>query len=161
MTILAFWYSRGMKHIIALVFGVFLCGCSVHAPIVSFTSATITESTPQAIAMEVSFEIANTNDEPVELLMYEYEVTADGSHVYTGKAAALQTIPRFSTVQGLIPIVIRRDQIYSPSTLSWGLQGSLVYIQNDAFAQTLLNAGIWKPTTPLEASGAIEIPRIN
>ena len=150
-----------MKFKISLLLGMFLCGCSLHAPIVNYTSAKITESTPEAIAVEVSFEIANTNNEPIELLVYEYEVIADGQHVYTGKQAALQTVPRWSIVQSSIPIVIRRDQIYSTNIFSWGLQGSLVYIEPDAFAQTLLDAGIFEPTTSLEASGAIEIPRIN
>jgi len=156
------WYSNGMLRLFQLLLCVcVMYGCGIRAPITQFKSATITQSTPVAIVLNAEFEISNTNDEPLQLKYYEYSVFVDGRTVYHGSASAEQTVPRWSTIQSSIPIVIRRDDLHANDLITWQLSGTLSYIPPKAIAETLLNRGIWKPTTPVHAHGSFETPRIN
>jgi hypothetical protein len=126
-----------------------------------FQGATVTESTPDAIALQADFEISNTNDEPLELKMYEYTVFAGGRTLYSGVASAQQTVPRWATVHSSIPIVIRRDAIPYDGRVSWQLSGTLGYIPPTALAETLLKSGFMKPSTSIHAHGVFDIPLID
>ena len=136
-------------------------GCGVRAPLTQYYETTIIQSTPEAIAMEVEFDVSNTNDEPLRLTTYQYTVSAGGSTVYRGKYSAQQTVPRWSTVRSTIPIVIRRDAIRGSQHVAWRLSGSLGYIPPTEFAETLLKSGLWNPTTVVRAHGSATMPPIN
>jgi len=120
-------------------------GCGVRAPLTVYTGSSVMESTSEAVALNAHFEISNTNDEPLKLKFYEYTVTADGNTVYIGRASAEQTVPRWATVEGTIPIVIRREFISSVAQVDWKLE-------------TLLKSGFWEPTTAVHASDALTLP---
>lgn len=144
-----------------LVCIVILCsamGCGVRAPLTQFIGSSVTQSTPEAVALNANFEISNTNDEPLKLKFYDYTVMADGRTVYKGRASAEQTVPRWATVQGSIPIVIRREYLPAIDRVDWKLSGSLSYIPPTAIAETLLKSGFWEPTTSVHASDALSIP---
>lgn len=133
-------------------------GCGVRAPLTVYTGSSVMESTSEAVALNAHFEISNTNDEPLKLKFYEYTVTADGNTVYIGRASAEQTVPRWATVEGTIPIVIRREFISSVAQVDWKLSGRLSYIPPTAIAETLLKSGFWEPTTAVHASDALTLP---
>ena len=133
-------------------------GCGVRAPMTQYRGAIITQSTAEAFALQVEFDISNTNDEPLQLMMYEYTVTANGTTVYRGKASAEQTVPRWSTVSSLIPVVIRRDDLHGSEHVTWRLSGTLGYVASNAIAETLFKAGLWKSKTPIGAHGSIPVP---
>ena len=133
-------------------------GCGVRAPLTVYTGSSVTESTSEAVALNAHFEISNTNDEPLKLKFYEYTVIADGNTVYKGRASAEQTVPRWATVQGTIPIVIRREFVSSLAQVDWQLSGKLSFIPPTAIAETLLKSGFWEPTTAVRASDALTIP---
>lgn len=153
------WYSSSMVRLISMLVltGGLLLGCGVRAPIAKFKGASISESTPAAIAMQIEFEISNTNDEPIQLKMYTYRVSAGGRTIYSGEASAEQTIPRWATIQSSIPFVIRRDSLQSTDQIIWQLSGTLSYIPPNAIAETLLNTGIFKPTTSIRATGVLDV----
>lgn len=136
-------------------------GCGVRGPVTQFKGATVTQSTAEAIAMRVAFDVSNTNDEPLHLMMYEYTVTANGIMVYRGKASAEQTVPRWSTVQSHIPVVIRREYLLGQENAVWELSGSLGYVASDAIAETLFKTGLWKTTSQIRAHGSVPIPTID
>ena len=138
-----------------------LQGCGVRAPMATFKGATVTESTPDAIAIQAEFEISNTNDEPLELKLYEYTVFSGGHTLYRGVASAQQTVPRWATIHSSIPIVIRRDAIPFEGRVTWQLSGSLGYIPPTALAETLLKSGLSKPATSIRAHGAFDISLID
>ena len=133
-------------------------GCGVRAPLTQFTGSSVTQSTPEAIALNANFVISNTNDEPLKLKFYDYTVTADGRTVYRGRASAEQTVPRWATVKGSIPIVIRREYLPAIERVDWTLTGRLSYIPPTAIAETLLKSGFWEPTTSVHASDVLYIP---
>ena len=111
--------------------------------------------------MGVSFEITNTNDEPLRLMTYNYTVTANGMAVFTGKFAAEQTVPRWSSIESTIPIVIRRHTIQGASKITWQLSGSLGFIPPTAFSETLRNVGLWRPTISIRGHGAVPVPPLD
>ena len=138
-----------------------MSGCGVRAPMTKFNNAVIMQSTADAIALLVEFDVSNTNDEPLHLKLYEYTVFANGNTVYKGKVSAEQTIPRWSTVTSRIPVVIRRDDLLGIETVTWRLSGSLGYVATSAFAQTLFNTGLSKTSTPVRAHGSMSISPID
>jgi len=139
-----------------------LQACGVRVPIVRFTGAEVSQSTAEAIALRAEFEISNTNDEPLRLKFYEYTVHADGHTVYRGRISPGLTVPRWTTVESHIPIVIRRENLTSVGTLTgWKLSGTLSYYPPSAIADTLMNLGIWQPKTSVRAQDEFEVPRIN
>lgn len=133
--------------------GVF--GCGTRAPLTQCMGSTNFQATPTAIAMDVEFEICNTNDIPLQLMIYNYSVTLNGQTVYKGKTSAQQTVPQWSTTRSYIPVVIRKDEIANAETLSWQLSGTLGYVPPSAFAEALLTSGLWETTTRITASGSI------
>ncbi len=133
-------------------------GCGIRPPITQFQSVSLTESTPEAVALQVEFEIANTNDEPIQLKYYNYSVKGGGATLYRGKAVAWQTVPRWSTITSSIPIVVRRADVQGANLVSWQLSGSISYSPPTAIAKTLMNTGLWNPTASIHAYGDVAIP---
>jgi|TARA_B100001964_G_scaffold178750_1_gene197170 LEA14-like dessication related protein len=135
-------------------------GCNVRKPVAQYNKMTVTQSTSEAIALAVEFEVFNTNDEPLKLMMYEYTVNVHGATCYRGLASAEQTVPRWSSTMQTIPVVIRRDVLDGQDVIAWSLHGSLGYIPTKEVSITLLEANIWKPTTTVRANGLLELPEI-
>jgi hypothetical protein len=151
-----------MHKVFAILFlFVGLVGCGVRKPMVQFKNATIMQSTPEAFSLEVAFEIFNTNDEPLKLLMYDYSVSANGSTVYTGLSSAEQTVPRWSSVVNSIPVVIRKEAVVGLDQIAWTLHGTLGYIPPKALAETMRDTGIWEPTASVRAHGRVQVPEID
>lgn len=147
-----------MRLLILLLFtGICSSGCGVRAPLTQFTSSTITNTTSEAIEMNVEFEISNTNDLPIRLKMYNYAVTANGRSVFTGKSDAQLTVPRWSTTRSSIPVVIRKDAITDLESVAWELSGSLGYVPPNALAEALRTSGLWRTSTRVNAQGVVSI----
>lgn len=132
-------------------------GCGVRAPLTQFKESSVTQVTPDAVSLNATFDISNTNDEPLQLKYYKYAVTSNGRTVYRGLASAEQTVPRWSTVQSTIPIVIRSEYLKADQPVTWNLSGRLSYIPPTALAETLLQSGFWEPTTSVRASDDVAI----
>ena len=132
-------------------------GCGVRAPLTQFKGSSVTQFTPEAVSLNATFDISNTNDEPLKLKYYEYAVTSNGRTVYRGRVSAEQTVPRWATVQSTIPIVIRTEYLKANQPITWNLSGRLSYIPPTALAETLLKSGFWEPTTPVRASDDVDI----
>ena len=135
-------------------------GCGIRQPITQFKGATVTQSTPEAVAFDVTFEISNTNSVPLQLLMYTYQVSAGGSDVYLGFASAEKTVPRSSSIMSTIPVVVPRSALLGRDSFTWQLRGSIGYIPPKAMSESLHDAGIWKPSTPVRAHGLMQVPEI-
>ena len=153
------WYSRHMLIRICLLFIlIFSIGCSTRAPIATYQHAVATELNSDAGSFEVVFNVSNTNNEPIELLLYEYSVSVDGTHVFAGLHQAKLTVPRWSGIKSSIPIVIPTSAIKSKQG-EWSLSGTLSYIESDAFADTLMKAGFSKPSTSISARDTFDAVR--
>ena len=136
-------------------------GCGVRKPVAQFQHASITQSTPEAFSLDVTFEVFNTNDEPLQLTMYTYVITAGGEVVYEGLASAEQSVPRWSSVVSSIPIVFRRESVVGKQQVAWNMEGTLGFIPPKAIAETLLDIGVWKPKTSVRAHGLVQVPELD
>ena len=144
---------------ICLVFVLsFSIGCSTRAPIAAYQHAVATELNSDARSFGAVFKVSNTNNEPIELLLYEYSVSVDGARVFTGLHEAKLTVPRWSAIESTIPIVIPTSAIKSKQG-EWRLSGTLSYIESDAFADTLMKAGFSKPSTSISARDTFDAVR--
>tara|TARA_B100001964_G_C14101265_1_gene539436 strand:+ start:193 stop:630 length:438 start_codon:yes stop_codon:yes gene_type:complete len=132
-------------------------GCGVRAPLTQFKGSSVTQVTPEAVSLNATFDISNTNDKPLKLKYYEYAVMSNGRTVYRGRASAEQTVPRWATVQNTIPIVIRTEYLKANQPVTWNLSGRLSYIPPTALAETLLKTGFWEPKTSIRASDDVAI----
>jgi|TARA_B100000315_G_C14160828_1_gene399970 hypothetical protein len=143
-----------------LIFLVGFVGCSVRQPIATYKEASVTQSTPEAIAFEVEFEIVNTNNIPLQLLMYNYRVTSNGEVVFVGFESAEKTIPRSSSIVDSLQVVIPREYVLGKDSCSWQLSGTLGYIPPKAISETLLDIGLWEPKTSVRGHGLVQVPDI-
>ncbi len=125
-------------------------GCSTRAPITTYKHSLASSSSDEAIAIDAVFHVSNTNDEPIELLLYEYAVSVNGNRVFEGLHEAKLTVPRWSIIESQLPIVIPIEYFGSDIT-EWQLSGTLSYVESDAFADTLRKAGLSKPSTSIRA----------
>ncbi|MDP7009382.1 MAG: hypothetical protein QGI78_07415 [Phycisphaerales bacterium] len=128
------------------------------APIAEYSSSTVTSSLPTAVSVDVAFALSNTNDEPLQLEQYNYAVSIAGDIVYRGFAEAEQTLPRGSTVNATIPIVIPRAYLVGQDTVVWRLRGSLEYISHNAFVETLVDSKMYQPSISIAASDYMVVP---
>ncbi len=128
----------------------FIVGCSTRAPIATYQHAIAQELNSDAGSFDAIFKVSNTNNEPIELLLYEYSVSVDGAHVFSGLHEAKLTVPRWSVIESSVPIVVPTSAMKTKQGV-WRLSGTLSYIESDAFADTLRKAGFSKPTTSITA----------
>ena len=133
------------------------CGTS-RPPIAQYSSSTMIDSYPLAVSFDASFELSNTNDEPMKLVQYTYTVSVDGNTVYQGFAEAEQTLPRGSTTSTSIPIVVPRTYIIGQGTIEWHLRGRLDYLSHGALAETLFDSKLWQPSISIAASDSFVVP---
>ncbi|MEE2819739.1 MAG: hypothetical protein VX615_03910 [Planctomycetota bacterium] len=136
----------------------FIIGCSTRAPIATYQHAVASELNSDAASFDAVFTVSNTNNEPIELLLYEYSVSVDGAHVFTGLHEAKLTIPRWSFIESSSPVVVPARAIQTKQGV-WRLSGTLSYIESDAFADTLMKAGFSKPSTPISARDTFDAVR--
>ena len=136
----------------------FIIGCTTRAPIATYQHAVVSKFNSDAVAFDAVFAVSNTNKEPIELLLYEYSVTVDGDHMFTGLYEAKLTIPRWSIIESSIPIVIPAGAITAKQE-EWQVSGTLSYIESDAFADTLRKAGFSKPSISFSARDAFDAVR--
>jgi hypothetical protein len=135
-------------------------GCGVKQPTLQYIGAVVTQSTQDAFKFDVEFEISNKNDFPLQLLLYNYEVTSGGRTIYVGFASAEKTIPYSLSITNSIPVVIPREFVVDQDELSWQLSGTLGYIPPKAMSETLVDMGIWKPMVSVRAHDVLQVPAI-
>jgi len=146
-----------MRKAYFLVFALF-CSCSARSPIATYVKSEIVAVSEDAVALDVTFSFANTNNEPIELLAFDYSVLAHNRKVYAGVHEAKLTIPRQSEIQNTIPVVISRPVFKKNVFLTWQLNGKVDYLAADALAKTLRSAGLSQPSSPIFAQDKMQIP---
>tara|TARA_B100001750_G_C15042267_1_gene367243 strand:- start:68 stop:511 length:444 start_codon:yes stop_codon:yes gene_type:complete len=146
-----------MRKAYLLIF-IFFFSCSTRPPIATYIKSELVAVSADAVAFDVTFSFANTNNEPVELLAFDYSVFTNNRKVYTGLHEAQLTIPRQSEIQNAIPVVINRLVLTEDAFITWQLKGQVDYLAPDALAKTLRSAGLLQPSSSIFAQGKIQIP---
>ena len=135
-----------------------LGGCLTRPPIIAVDSVEIVERNEMAMAMHYNLVLTNPNDKPIEPLEFTYSVSVEGRGVYSGRHAAEMTLDAGGQKRPLaMPAVIPFDRDgwtaeTVPESARWSMSGTLVYVDEGVFAETLLDLG-YKPSTSFAASG--------
>ena len=130
-------------------------------PIISVDSVEVTGRNEQAMALNYNLVLTNPNDKPIEPLEFTYSVSVAGRGVYQGRHAAEMTLDAGGQDRPLIlPVVIPYERVgWSESTVPdsarWSMSGTLIYVDEGVFSETLLDLG-YRPSTGFSATGELD-----
>lgn len=158
---------QAIARILAIIaFMAAMCGCSgFREPVVTIVNAQITETSDSAIGLGLRLDLANSNNEPVELYEFTYAVTINGTGTYRGRWAASATLPSNGSRQLLIPAVVRYDQLgwtenSLPAEARFDVRGSLLYKAPGDIAEILFDIGVRKPTVSFSGQGILKLAEL-
>lgn len=138
-------------------------GCmSVSQPKVLIESVEIVGQQDSSTALLFHGRIENPHGGTLRLLQYNYNLTVQGKSVYHGRQAAGMTLIGGSERQFTLPAAFTNtvagfDPAALPDASQWSLSGSLQFIGDSVFAETLREMG-YEPTVGFSGSGTLQWP---
>ncbi len=152
--------------ILTLAATALLGGCSLYSdPSINVTGIALTQRTDEAIALDVSLEMSNSNNVPLELLDFHYAFSVDGRRVFQGRRSAEATLGASGDHTVIIPVVVRYDQVdwqqFPPDQFDYSLSGHVQYITPGELAELLLDLGVRRPRAGFRNSGKVMLPNAN
>ena len=149
-----------MKALLVVSMCFLLGGCLTRPPVIAVDSVEIIERNEKAMAMHYNLVLTNPNDKPIEPLEFTYSVSVEGRGVYWSSCrrddAGCRWPEAASGIAGrhlLRPY--RLDCRDGSRVARWSMSGTLVYVDEGVFAETLLDLG-YKPSTSFAASGDLK-----
>lgn len=140
-----------------------LTGClGSRPPSIEVGEAVLVEETTEALRLDVALDLANPNDEPLELLQFEYAFSIDGASVFRAKQSAEATLSASGRKRLVLPAVVPLDGApwpagARPADAAWSIRGSLLYVAPGALAEALLDTGVRKPRAGFGGSGRVPL----
>jgi LEA14-like dessication related protein len=137
-------------------------GCSGYRdPQIAVASASIIETTDDAMTLRFDIDLANPNAEPLKLVEFDYHVTVNGAKAYSGKRAAQATLASDGRRQVQVPAVLRFDNLgwtpqTAPTLIHYSIAGNLEYITPGEVAQILFDTGVRKPHASFSGAGDVQ-----
>jgi len=152
--------------LLTLTAAALLGGCSLYSdPAISVTGVSLTERTEEAIALDVSLEMSNGNNVPLELLDFDYAFSVDGNRVFHGRRSAEATLGASGHHTVVIPVVVRYDQVdwkqFPPDRFDYSLSGHVQYVTPGELAELLLDLGVRRPRAGFRNSGRVMLPDVS
>jgi hypothetical protein len=144
--------------VIAGFLAVTLGGCGLtRSPSARIASAALVDRSTEALRFDVAAELTNPNPEDsLELRTIRYTVRIDGGGTYRGLRAAQATLAPGADATLQLPVIVPLDRIDPAATaLDWSIDGVLLYIAPGALAETLLDAGVRRPTIRFRGEGRV------
>lgn len=120
-------------------------GCTTEPRISISDQGTLSERTATAVSGSVGLVITNPSTLEIELLEYHYTVSSGGG-TWTGRHAGELVLSPGIDRQAVLPIVVRApaggwSDGRPPESVQCRVSGSLVYIGNGVFDETLAELG--------------------
>jgi hypothetical protein len=140
-----------------------LAGCmGYRPPSIAVGEAVLVEETAEALRLDVALDLANPNEEPLELLQFEYVFSIGGSSVFRAKQSAEATLSASGSKRLLLPAVVPLDRApwpagARPAEADWSIRGSLLYVTPGALAEALLDTGVRKPRARFGGTGRVPL----
>ena len=151
-----------MRFVVLLIPSVLmLAGCLSTPPMIAVDSVEVVGRSEQAMALHYNLVLTNPNDKPIEPLEFTYSVSVAGRGVYRGRHAAEMTLDAGGQDRPLaLPAVIPYERVgwtddSVPDSARWSLSGTLIYMDEGVFSETLLDLG-YRPSTGFSASGDLD-----
>lgn len=122
-----------------------MASCATEPTLTLATQGTLLEQTPTALSGGVALSISNPGTLEIELLEYHYSVAAVG-RTWSGRHAGELVLSPGKDRQTVLPIVVLKPAGgwptgEPPSSVQCSVSGSLVYIGNGVFDETLVELG--------------------
>lgn len=135
-------------------------GCGfTQSPGAELGAATLVDRSAEALRFDVSARLANPNrEDSLELRTVEYTVRLKDVGTFRGLRAAQVTLAPRSESEFRLPVVVPVDRLPAGAReLAWSLDARLLYIAPGALAETLLDAGVRRPTLRFSGRGTVAI----
>lgn len=136
-------------------------GCSAFtSPRIEVGQPVLTDRSGEAARLEIPLRLEHDNEEPLELLEFEYRFRLSDGTTYRGRRSAEATLAANGSRLIILPAVVRYDELSFdpaelPEDLRWSLSGKLLYVSPGRLAETLLDLGVYRPTANFSGRGAI------
>ena len=147
-----------------LAWALFALGC--HAtPRVSTQSARATDRTADALHFTIDLRLENQDEDEIPLDQYSYTFSVENLGSFTGRWAAMRTIPPKSSVDVELLAVINLDRENTPmpppgGAWPWQLTGDVRYEAPGILGRILFDVGIQRPSEGFFGSGTIQLPEL-
>jgi hypothetical protein len=154
----------GVRRRLLLALLVLAAGCKASPKIEIDPEGILTERTDEAIRFDIGLNLANPNDEPLQLIEFVYTVKVDGREVYRGRRDAGATLAAFASKQLVLPAIVpfeRAGWAAVPPAADWSIGGDLVYLEPERLSEILLDTGFWEPRAGFNGSGKVRLGGID
>jgi len=135
-------------------------GCGLtQSPSARIEGSQLVDRSAEAVRFDVAARLVNPNpEESLELRTIRYTVQLEGVGTYRGLRAAQATLAPGGEAMLELPVVVPLDRLGPGATsIDWSMTGHLLYIAPGALAETLLDAGVRRPTIRFRGSGAVSL----
>lgn len=137
-------------------------GCTTYdAPTLDVTGVTLTQSTPDGVAIEFAIDAHNTNEVELPLRELRYDVYINGRRVFSGVRSPEAALRRLGTQRILAPASVPRGEKDGVSEIPTGvaecrIEGTLKYITPGRLAELFFDVGAQRPTVGFKGRGSVD-----
>lgn len=129
-----------------------MSGCSVAQPEARARALEVGRISGDLAEVDIVVELRNPGRDEIELVQYDYTLSAGDGARYGGRWAALRALPPGQTVEARIPAVLPASSIEAGRT--WSASGTLRYRDPSSIVRILYEAGILKTEVGFGGSGS-------
>jgi LEA14-like dessication related protein len=140
-----------MSRLPIAILGLLLASCTnSRDPIVVVSGVSVGERSAEALRLDFTLDLDNPNQQSLRLSEFEYDVSINGTHAYSGTRAAEATLASTDHRQVIIPAIIRYDtmgwtQEQIPQTVRFVVDGSMTYVAPGELSRTFREMGFPPP----------------
>ncbi|MCE2884417.1 MAG: hypothetical protein LW806_05890 [Planctomycetaceae bacterium] len=129
-----------------------MSGCSVAQPEARARALEVGRISGDLAEVDIVVELRNPGRDEIELVQYDYTLSAGDGARYGGRWAALRALPPGQTVEARIPAVLPASSVEGGRT--WSASGTLRYRDPNSIVRILYEAGILKTEVGFGGSGS-------
>lgn len=138
-----------------------LAACStIDAPTVDAASdraAAVAQRTDDGVVLSFRLVADHANDVQVPMKDVRYRLYLDGREVFRGLRSAEATLPTFGSQEVVLPVAVPASEIRASGPVAYRLEGTLIYQQPGALAETLFDAKLIEPSVDFVIAGTIDL----
>jgi hypothetical protein len=129
-----------------------MAGCSIAQPEARARSLEVSRIEGELAEVDLVLELRNPGRDEIELVQYDYTLSAGDGARYGGRWAALRALPPGQTVEARIPAVLPAASLAGANR--WSVSGTLRYRDPSSIVRILYEAGILKTEVGFGGSGS-------
>lgn len=152
------------RRLFSVLFVCIATGCTAEPHVQVHERGVLLQTTTLAVSGQVPVVVTNPGTLEVELLEYHYLVTSSNGSTWSGRHAGELVLSPGLDRKASLPVVVRAPSGgwpsgSAPDTVSCRISGSLIYIGNGTFDESLAELG-YRPSTSFSGAFTLEPPRL-